>query len=62
MRLAAQILKYSRLLIIAALFVGLTLASPVFLTGSNLINVVRQTALLAVLGFAMTLVILVGGI
>lgn len=62
MRFAEKVLKYSRLLIIAALFVGLTLATPVFLTSANLINVVRQTALLAVLGFAMTLVILVGGI
>lgn len=62
MRFAEKVLKYSRLLIIAALFVGLTLASPVFLTSANMINVVRQTALLAVLGFAMTLVILVGGI
>ena len=44
MRLAEKVLKYSRLLIIAALFVGLTLASPVFLTSANLINVVRQTA------------------
>ena len=62
MRIAAQILKYSRLVIIALLFVGLTITSPVFLTSTNLINVVRQTALLAVLGFAMTLVILVNGI
>ncbi len=62
MQVIGALLRYSRLLILAGLMVALTFASPVFLTSSNLMNVVRQTALLAILGFAMTLAILTGGI
>lgn len=36
--------------------------SPVFLTAENLVNIANQTATISILGFAMTLVMLSGGI
>jgi ribose/xylose/arabinose/galactoside ABC-type transport system permease subunit len=36
--------------------------SPVFLTAGNLVNIANQTATISILGFAMTLVMLSGGI
>jgi ribose transport system permease protein len=44
------------------LFVGLTLASPYFLTSTNLASVVRQTAVINTMALGMTLVIIAGGI
>ena len=44
------------------LFVGLTIASPYFLTQSNLSTVARQTAVINVIALGMTLVIISGGI
>lgn len=43
----------------AAIFAAL---SPVFLTAGNLVNIANQTATISILGFAMTLVMLSGGI
>jgi ribose/xylose/arabinose/galactoside ABC-type transport system permease subunit len=44
------------------LAVYLSSASPHFLTGSNLINVARQTSITAILAISQTLVIITGGI
>jgi ribose transport system permease protein len=45
-----------------ALFVGLSIASPNFLTATNLSSVVRQTATISIMALGMTLVIVSGGI
>ncbi len=44
------------------LFVGLALASPYFLTQTNLSSVVRQTAVINTMALGMTMVIIAGGI
>ncbi len=44
------------------LFVALSLASPYFLTYTNLASVVRQTAVINVMALGMTLIIIAGGI
>jgi ribose transport system permease protein len=45
-----------------ALFAGLSISSPPFLTGTNLASVVRQTAVINIMALGMTLVIVAGGI
>ncbi|HEY3444151.1 MAG TPA: ABC transporter permease [Paludibaculum sp.] len=45
-----------------ALFVGLSLASPHFLTSANLGSVIRQTAVLNIMALGMTMIIIAGGI
>ncbi|MFO1466013.1 MAG: ABC transporter permease [Steroidobacteraceae bacterium] len=55
----------SRFGIIAAFIVTVAtfaVLSPVFLTAGNLVNIANQTAIISILGFAMTLVMLSGGI
>ncbi len=54
--------RASRVLALVILLIVLTALSPAFLTGSNMINVVRQASLLMLLGMGQTLVILTGGI
>jgi ribose transport system permease protein len=49
-------------LTLIVLFVGLALASPHFLTQTNLSSVVRQTAVINIMALGMTLVIIAGGI
>lgn len=49
-------------LIITALWIGLSLASPYFLTYNNLFNLGRQTAINGVIALGMTFVIISGGI
>lgn len=49
-------------LTLALLFIGLTIASPHFLTETNLASVVRQTAVINIMALGMTLVIISGGI
>ncbi len=44
------------------LFAGLTLASPYFLTSTNLASVVRQTAVINTMALGMTMIIIAGGI
>ena len=44
------------------LFVGLAIASPHFLTSTNLSSVVRQTAVINIMALGMTLIIISGGI
>ncbi|MBI5280912.1 MAG: ABC transporter permease, partial [Candidatus Solibacter usitatus] len=45
-----------------ALFAGLSLASPHFLTTTNLSSVVRQTAVINIMALGMTMIIIAGGI
>jgi ribose transport system permease protein len=45
-----------------ALFVGLAIASPHFLTSTNLSSVVRQTAVINIMALGMTVIIVAGGI
>jgi len=44
------------------LFVALAIASPHFLTSTNLSSVVRQTAVINIMALGMTLIIIIGGI
>ena len=52
----------SRLFVLALLCVVMTIASPVFLTGTNALNVLRVASLLVILGIGQTIVILTAGI
>jgi ribose transport system permease protein len=47
---------------LVALFVGLAVASPYFLTGTNLSSVARQTAVINIMALGMTMIIVAGGI
>jgi ribose transport system permease protein len=47
---------------LAILFVGLAIASPHFLTSTNLSSVIRQTAVINIMALGMTLIIVSGGI
>jgi ribose transport system permease protein len=49
-------------LTLAVLFIGLSIASPHFLTSTNLSSVVRQTAVINIMALGMTLIIIAGGI
>jgi len=49
-------------LTLIALFITLSIASPNFLTATNLSSVVRQTAVINIMALGMTLVIISGGI
>ena len=49
-------------LTLIVLFVGLSIASPHFLTSTNLSSVVRQTAVINIMALGMTLVIITSGI
>ncbi len=52
----------SRLFVLALLCILMTTASPVFLTGTNALNVLRVASLLIILGIGETMVILTAGI
>jgi len=45
-----------------ALFIGLAIASPPFLSSTNLASVVRQTAVINIMALGMTMIIVAGGI
>jgi ribose transport system permease protein len=49
-------------LTLVALFAGLAIASPSFLTATNLSSVIRQTAVINIMALGMTMVIVAGGI
>jgi ribose transport system permease protein len=49
-------------LTLIALFIGLAVASPNFLTATNLSSVVRQTAVINIMALGMTMIIIAGGI
>jgi ribose transport system permease protein len=52
----------SRLFVLVLLCLVLTLASPVFLTGTNALNILRVASLMVILGIGETIVILTAGI
>lgn len=54
--------KYAVFFALVGLFIILSAASPVFLTATNLINVLRQIAVIGILSVGMTFVIITGGI
>src|SRR5207248_506457 len=58
-RMIQRLLPFATL---AALFTGLAIASPHFLTGPNLSTVVRQTAVINIMALGMTLIIISGAI
>lgn len=53
--------QYGVLIIIVALLIGLSLASDSFFTARNLLNILNQSAPLAIIACALTLVIIGGG-
>ncbi|NLJ75299.1 MAG: ribose ABC transporter permease [Firmicutes bacterium] len=54
--------KYGILLVLLLICAVLSFLSPVFLTASNLINVIRQISINGILAIGMTFIILTGGI
>lgn len=58
----ALLFEYRILVILLLMIVGLSLASDVFLTSRNIINIIRQISVNAVLASGMTFVIITGGI
>lgn len=54
--------RYGLLLALGLLVLALSLLSPYFLTPTNLLNVLRQVAVNAILALGMTVVIVKGGI
>ena len=54
--------KFLPFISLALLFVVLSIASPYFLTATNLASVIRQTAVINIMALGMTLVIVSGGI
>lgn len=54
--------RFSRILILLALCLLISSLNPLFLRTGNIINILRQAAILNILGIGMTLVILTGGI
>jgi len=62
MNVALRVIRVGPALILLALVIIMTLASPFFLTGDNLSNVAVQVAPLACLAIGQLFVILVGGI
>jgi len=57
-----MVMVFSRILVLIVLVVVLSVISPSFLSVSNIVNILRQTALAFVLAAGMTIVILTGGI
>ena len=53
-------IKYSRILILAVIIAGISLASPEFLKPSNLMNVARQSSMLLIMSLGMTCAMLLG--
>jgi ribose transport system permease protein len=58
---AALILRAGSLVAFAAVFAVFALASPLFFTFANIANVLAQSAILGVLAFGMTIVVIGGG-
>ena len=57
-----MIQRFLPFLTLIVLIVGLSLATPHFLTQTNLSSVVRQTAVINIMALGMTLIIIAGGI
>jgi ribose transport system permease protein len=62
LRVALGVIRLGPVVILAGLIVGMSLASPVFLTTGNVGNVLSQTAVIAVLAVGQLLVVLTRGI
>jgi ribose transport system permease protein len=62
LRLLATQIELRMLLLIIAVMIGLSLASPYFFTVSNLLNVMDQSVVVGMVALGQTLVILIGGI
>jgi ribose transport system permease protein len=62
MKFRTIISKYGIYLVLIALLVFFSLVSPVFLTGENLLNVLRQVAVVGIAAVGMCFVMLTGGI
>lgn len=62
LRVALGVIRLGPVVILAGLIVGMSLASPVFLTTGNIGNVLSQTAVIAVLAVGQLLVVLTRGI
>lgn len=54
--------RYRTLLVLVVILIIASIASPSFLTVGNLINVIRQVSIIAIIAAGMTFVILTGGI
>ena len=54
------IAKYSRFIILLLICAGLSVATPVFFTGGNLLNVLRQGSLLLIMSIGMLFAMLLG--
>lgn len=54
--------KYGIYIAFLLLFIFLSIASPVFLTGTNIINILRQVSVKGIISIGMTYVIITGGI
>ncbi|MBD9388554.1 ABC transporter permease [Agrobacterium sp. AGB01] len=60
-RFLPSLLRAGALFLFAAIFVFFAVGSPLFLFPGNLLSIVAQSAILAVLAFALTLVVVTGG-
>jgi ribose transport system permease protein len=56
-----SVLRAGALLLFLAIFLFFAASSPLFLFPGNLLSIVSQSAILAVLGFGLTLVVITGG-
>jgi len=61
-RIGNILYRYKMILILLAIVLFLSIASNVFLTSGNLINVVKQISVISIVAVGMTFVILTGGI
>ena len=61
-RLTGFLQRSSPVLILLFLFVFMSIASPMFLKTSNLLNIIRQSSVLGIMALGQTLVILTAGI
>ena len=52
--------KYGFLVILGVMIIISTILSPAFLTGRNIINVLRQMSIITIIGFGVTMVIIAG--
>ncbi len=56
------VLRYSSLIFLVLFWIGLGIASPDFLTSSNILNIALQTSVLAIVAMGMTFTMLTAGI
>lgn len=54
--------KYGFLFILAVMVIASSILSPAFLTGRNILNVLRQMSIITIIGFGVTMIIISGGI